>query len=268
MRRSALLAQIAVPLLLLGLYLGLWHQQLRAGEIGEEATIKPALIKVKPTGYEPRAVTRESEEGEELFKALNCMACHSIHGVGGDLGPVLDAVGGRRSEEFILAHLSKADDQVEKFAKLTDKRPAELVHVRVSPDSARRLTAYLLTLPEPAGGFVIQPHAVRRPAEPAEIKPGFKPAPRTAASAEGEKLYNKLGCVACHTISKIGGWFGPQLDGVGSRRSRAYIVDHISAAHVTAGKPEAAEFKMPKLDVTAAEVQQIADYLLTLPNPK
>ena len=46
----------------------------------------PKPIIVQPVGYKSKPITQESLQGEDYFKELNCMACHSIHNVGGVIG--------------------------------------------------------------------------------------------------------------------------------------------------------------------------------------
>lgn len=39
----------------------------------------------------------------------------------------------------------------------------------------------------------------------------------------GRAVYQKLGCVSCHTIAGTGGVVGPELTAIGSRRSAAHL---------------------------------------------
>ncbi|MFN7923062.1 MAG: c-type cytochrome [Bryobacteraceae bacterium] len=41
--------------------------------------------------------------------------------------------------------------------------------------------------------------------------------------ARGEAVYRKSGCARCHTIAGLGGAFGPDLSGIGARRSPAHL---------------------------------------------
>lgn len=227
---------------------------------------------IPTTGYKPDPVTKESEKGKELFDEMNCMACHSIHSVGGDLAPTLDGVGGRRTEEFLIAHLSNSVKAIEDYKRIRGMDFANsMPHSRYSPETARLVVAYLNTLPEPPGGFVVMPHSPRVPTQTeGSVNKNFHPEKKTADSLEGEKLYNKFGCVACHAVGDVGGWFGPRLDGVGARQSRAYI-----AAHITDAQAHARELSknsnqtasnMPRFKIADDEVRKITDYLMTLPS--
>ncbi|HEY9759521.1 MAG TPA: cytochrome c [Oculatellaceae cyanobacterium] len=242
------------------------HQEMEPAE-------RPSLIKVKPTGYQPNPVTAQSTAGEDSFQALNCGACHSIHGVGGAIGPILDGIGQQRSEEYLIARLENTSEAKEKFLQLTSpEKSGSDAHVRLTKQSARAIVSYLLTLPEPPGGFVIVPHIHRWASEDVVENADFRPARASESSRHGEALYAKFGCAACHSIDNVGGWLGPKLDGVAGRHTRQYIEAHITDSGAQIGTAAEghtlAETQMPLLNVTPEEVKDIADYLTTLSNSK
>ncbi len=234
----------------------------------EEVQSVPQVIVVEPKGYVPAPVSEASRNGEVLFKQLNCAACHSIHNAGGDLAPMLDGVGGHRSERFLMAHLSNSLEAQTEYKHILGADYFNMLpHSRYSPETAKNLVAYLLTLTEPLGGFVIYPHVVKELTETPPASKGFHPLPSTASSKEGRKLYDRFGCVACHSIGTMGGWFGPRLDGVGGRHSRSYIVAHITNAQAHT-KELAADVEnpslMPRFNITPDQVEKITDFLMTL----
>ena len=100
-------------------------------------------------------------------------------------------------------------------------------------------------------------------------RPGaYVPAPVNEASRKGEALYKQLECNACHAIAKAGGEVGPALDGIGAKRSRAFMIGHITdpekhAKNLPKEHPQGAS--MPPTSATAEQIGQMADYLLTLP---
>jgi mono/diheme cytochrome c family protein len=223
---------------------------------------------IEPTGYKPEAGTSLSEQGRALFGKLNCAGCHTLNNAGGHLGPPLDGVGGRRNKDFLTAHLTDPAEHAKKFPELHGNQPNRMPHPHATPDEVKALVAYLLTLPEPPAGFRITPHAHGEVAEAAAMKADFSPAPVTDASRAGQKLYFEMGCAACHTINKVGGQFGPKLDGIGARRSREFIAAHITNPRVhTEAFPGEHEAKamMPPTGATAEQVEQIAAFLMTLP---
>lgn len=52
--------------------------------------------------------------------------------------------------------------------------------------------------------------------------------PEAKASSNGSQLYQRLGCVGCHTINGVGGKIGPDLSKVGSRLSAERIMGQIN----------------------------------------
>lgn len=223
---------------------------------------------IEPTGYKPEAGTSLSEQGRALFGKLNCAGCHTLNNAGGHLGPPLDGVGGRRNKDFLTAHLTDPAEHAKKFPGLHGNQPNRMPHPHATPDEVKSLVAYLLTLPEPPAGFRITPHAHGEVAEATAMKADFSPAPVTDASRAGQKLYFEMGCAACHTINKVGGQFGPKLDGIGARRSREFIAAHITNPRVhTEAFPGEHEAKamMPPTGATAEQIEQIAAFLMTLP---
>jgi mono/diheme cytochrome c family protein len=106
-----------------------------------------------------------------------------------------------------------------------------------------------------------------RAAPDATTPGGYVPAPVTESSRAGERLYKELNCSACHAVGKEGGQVGPRLDGVGARRSREFIVGHITdpeehARNLPLEHPQGAT--MPATNATGEQIEQLADYLLTL----
>jgi mono/diheme cytochrome c family protein len=61
--------------------------------------------------------------GEDLVNRLNCRACHSLAGQGGNRGPAWDGVGRRLTPEAIRKQLLTPRGRMPSFAHL---RPEEL----------------------------------------------------------------------------------------------------------------------------------------------
>jgi cytochrome c2 len=232
-------------------------------------TQAPRPVLIGPTGYQPKPISPESQLGESYFKELNCLACHSIRNTGGVLGPLLDGVGAHRNSEYLFAHLASSPEQINKLSQLTGISAAQLHHPRVSEATAHKLVAYLESLAEPPGGFILSPHVKSEPAEIPKCNPAFKPLPISKNSSEGKNIFDKQGCTACHSISGLGGWMGPQLDGIAGRHSRQYILEHISSPKIMVRESTEQQEtwpQMPKLNLADQDIEKIADYLMTLPN--
>lgn len=271
MKRSRFTFQAALATSLSLILVCVLREPAAAQQVNQGQTKSPpakAMV-IKPKGYIPQPASPESKKGEQYYEQGHCSACHSIGDVGGTIGPMLDGVGQRRSAEFLNARLSDAPEAVASYAKLTGQNLHNLApHVRVSPDTAHALVSFLLTLPEPKGGFAVISHesgVVGRPAPDLN----FRPVAKTAASEEGRQLYEKAGCAQCHQIQNAGGFLGPDLDGIGQVVDRDYIANHITNAQAHALTTdqffELVPSSMPKFKLTPEQVQGITDYLMTLP---
>ena len=58
-------------------------------------------------------------------------------------------------------------------------------------------------------------------------------APLAGDAARGRALYAKQGCGGCHTTPQGGGFLGPDLTTIGSRRNAAYLRESIVAPEAT-----------------------------------
>ncbi|MBX9694497.1 MAG: cytochrome c [Cyanobacteria bacterium] len=98
----------------------------------------------------------------------------------------------------------------------------------------------------------------------------YTPQKATASSEKGRKLFEQQKCSVCHSIKSKGGCLAPPFDGIGSRRSREFIMSRF-----TAGKAQTDKFDtlyggpelMPHLRIPSNQSTLITDYLLTLPEP-
>ncbi|MBZ0188373.1 MAG: cytochrome c, partial [Candidatus Obscuribacterales bacterium] len=111
-----------------------------------------------PSGYEPRKRDSQSARGERLYAKLNCKQCHSQGGTGGEMGPPLDGIGGHRGREWLIDRLIDPEKQMQKFSDVFGGRPNIMPHIGASKRQAKDIADYLLTLPEPEGGFAVEAH--------------------------------------------------------------------------------------------------------------
>ncbi|MBX9694295.1 MAG: cytochrome c [Cyanobacteria bacterium] len=88
----------------------------------------------------------------------------------------------------------------------------------------------------------------------------------------GKVLYQQHKCASCHSIDGQGGETGPPLDGIGAHRGREWLVARLldpkkqmeEFPEVFGGKP----CLMPHPGVNTAAAKLLADYLLTIEEPK
>lgn len=213
------------------------------------------LAQTKPG--KPNAVA----QGKQLFRSYQCASCHSVGGVGGCMGPVLDGVTKHRTDAYLRLRLTNTKEDA--FIALI-KHPEIFPHPRFSATHVEQLLAYLKTLPQPvrpaaaAPVHKISPSLLHDP--DTQLKGLQQP---TASSREGRRLLLESGCMACHSIGQTGGSEGPAFDGIGLRHSRRYIEAFISDPYKLSNRPRSK--RMPQHDLFPDQVKKITDYLLTLP---
>jgi len=82
--------------------------------------------------------------------------------------------------------------------------------------------------------------------------------------AAGKSLYDKNGCIKCHQIAGKGSKISP-LDGVGSKLSAAEIKQWLTDPDaMTAKLPKKPAVKMKKVDLPAADIDNLVEYMLSL----
>ncbi len=163
-------------------------------------------------------------QGEAIYQASGCMACHTINGEGGSIGPDLSSVGATHDVAWLVQFL---------------ENPSVML-----PGS--RMPAHPLPPNE------IQPVA--------EYLAGLKGGPQVASAALGQSVYSDQGCAVCHTIQGKGGSVGPDLTRIGDRLGAQQITQFIhdpKSVNPSASMP-------PYGNLSDVQLQSLADYLLSL----
>jgi len=217
------------------------------------------------TGYTPPPPSNDSRAGKLLYVKRNCGSCHQTENKGGTLGPPLDGIGGARGEQFITAHILDPEKQMIEFPELFGGRSNIMPHLGIRLNEAKLITAYLLTLPEPQNGFLVNAHPkIGAPSkEHSAVKVVAKPATANDASSisKGRALFLSRGCAACHTVDGGPSRFGPRLDGISTRRTRPELEEALRSGY---DEPE----MIRTLHLSSAEMQNIIDFLNSLPSAK
>ena len=63
------------------------------------AGLDPTAVTTVPKGYEN--LNPDQQEGWKVFQEQGCVSCHAIKGAGGQLGPDLAGIAGRRDEDYL-----------------------------------------------------------------------------------------------------------------------------------------------------------------------
>ena len=141
---------------------------------------------------EKKSPPADSAAGKKLFER-HCALCHGIDGKGGR-GPALNRV-----------RLSRAPDDAALKSLIADGIPLIMPEGWLfDDDDLTNLAAYVRSLN-------------RVPADPV---PGD--------SRHGAEVYARSGCSTCHILAGAGTGYGPDLTGIGERRSPAFLKRAIS----------------------------------------
>jgi ubiquinol-cytochrome c reductase cytochrome b subunit len=97
-------------------------------------TTPPAVVEDASSRLTPQEVT-----GKQLVQTENCRACHVIEGQGGNVGPALDGIAGRREPAYIHFYIENP-----KNLNPTAVMPGFIPPL--SHDQVEAITRYLLTL--------------------------------------------------------------------------------------------------------------------------
>lgn len=209
------------------------------------------------TGYKPKKANSSSRNGLLIYKQLDCMQCHAVAGIGGELGPPLDGIGAYRGRTWLVAHLSDPDRVYKSFPTILKERSNIMPHPGLTNAQAEQIADYLLTLAEPKGGFSVSHHKVEKVQH--VLSKGWKASAPSAASQRGKELFFGLGCAACHSLDGTKDRFGPDLAGLGSRLSENDI------QKILKGVVSSPVMKKQATGLSDKEADDIRSYLLTLP---
>jgi cytochrome c2 len=230
-------------------------------------TLGKKTFHVPAAAYSPQPQSASTLEGKAVLEEHNCLACHSIQSNGGCLAPPFDGIGTRRSSEFITTRITGTAAAVKKFEHLYPY--GELFsHPLMTQPQAALVTSYLLTLPEPKNGYEVNSHEVKQAST--NSAKTFLPAnaQTTADDIEaGKLLFKTHGCMSCHSIGNLGGHFAPNLDGIANRREAQFISNRIDSTEflVDNDSDEKPGTTMPPTNLTAAQIEQVTTFLLSLP---
>lgn len=176
------------------------------------------------------------------------------------MAPPLDGIAEFRDKAYITNRLQGKDIPGQKDYPLPEEF---MTHVHVPAEDVEHIADYLLTLKKTkvtASGHATQPENVPGGSQ-------FQPLPQSESSRVGAQMSKDLGCMACHSVGPIGGNIGPNLAGVGARRSQNYIENRILKGAVLLPPPGApgGKYAMPPNELCGPHLKQLVDFLMTLP---
>jgi nitric oxide reductase subunit C len=184
--------------------------------------------------------------GKEIWESNNCMGCHTLFGEGAYYAPELTKVVERRGEAWLKLFLK--DPQ----AMFPGER--KMVNYHFNDQQIGEIIAFLAWCGEvDLNGFPADP-PLGRVAAPV-VTTGKTDVPKPV-------LFTSI-CAACHSVGGEGGKVGPALDPIGSKMDRDALKAWISDPQKI--KPGTA---MPQIPMSPEQLDEMVDYLLSLPNQK
>jgi mono/diheme cytochrome c family protein len=187
---------------------------------------------------EADATVTSIERGRIAFAAHRCNRCHQRKIDAMSLaGPDLSHVAAGWTQGDALKRRIQSPKQTSSHSKMPD--------FGFNDDEATAIAAFL-----------------RRQSQAVALTSPKKSKDAKKDRALGATQFRALGCVACHTVGKlghIGPFGGGDLTSVGSRRSKDWLFTWLK----TPSKLNAAH-RMPVFDLTTAERTQLATYLVGL----
>jgi len=175
-------------------------------------------------------LSAEELSGLTYFRSENCIACHPGSGKKG-VGPDLTQMPpGHRNVAWMVPHFKQPSQVVPGSA---------MPPVRLRDTELNALSLFVLKL---------------TPENEAELKAA------PAFAVRGSTVYQENHCSVCHMLRGSGMKIGPPLDGVGSRRDRAWLEQHFKDPQsVSKGS------KMPAYKFDAEQMDAMCNYLLQMP---
>jgi len=169
--------------------------------------------------------------GIHYYKEQNCGACHNvIPGGEAKAGPNLLNTGRRHDRDWMLLHF--------KAPQATSPGSA-MSPVDLNTSQLNDLAAAMAALTPDNGDLI-------------STTPPF--------AADGAALYQKNFCSACHMVNGVGGKLGPALNGLATRRTEAWTIEHfVNPQKMSPGTP------MQVYKFNQKDMQDLVSYLFTLP---
>jgi ubiquinol-cytochrome c reductase cytochrome b subunit len=169
--------------------------------------------------------------GIGFYRQQKCDECHNVTGGTPKQGPHLMGAARRHDDAWLIAHFK----QPSATSGGTAMAPVHLT------DAQMKDLVALMKAMTPDNADVI------------DTAPDF--------AVDGAMLYQKNFCGGCHAVNGEGGKMGPALNGLATRRTEAWVVEHFeNPRKMSPGTP------MPAYPFPRPDMQNMVSYLFTLPD--
>jgi nitric oxide reductase subunit C len=196
-------------------------------------------------------ITPQVAKGKRIWEDNNCMGCHTLFGEGAYYAPELTKVIERRGKPWLRLFLKNPEAMFPNDRKMTN--------YHFTDEQIENAIAFL----EWCGNVDLNGFPAKPPLAAKMAASSTAPVVTTKAIPV---IFETMACTGCHSLGGKGGAAGaalgaPPLDDVYKRKSRAEIAAWVSDP--AKAKPDT---KMPKLDLTPEQINEIAEFLSSLGN--
>ena len=169
-------------------------------------------------------------KGKRLFIKLGCHGCHLADGYSkeGKVGPQLLRIGSKVNSSWLYRWIKNPKDYLPKTS---------MPEFGFNEKDLMGTTAYLLDATDKSY----------------ELSSKFV----SGDEAKGKKLFESVGCQACHTLNGKGGAHAPDLSRIANKVNADWLVTWISNPHSYNSKS-----KMPNLRLDEEQASDLAAYLM------
>ena len=185
--------------------------------------------------------------GKRVFEKYNCNDCHTILGFGGYYAPDLTKVVKRVGEEGIRYRGTSPEKA---FASSSRKMPKR----GITKGEIDKLVAFFTWVGEIDNNDWPPQDSSRRLTRGEEVMVA------SAGLSPGAAVFQRRGCMNCHSLHGKGGSFGPALDAIGRKLSMEKIEHYI--IDPKAVNPKA--LMPPQKELSQKETEAVARFLANL----
>lgn len=208
------------------------------------------------------ATQAQAEHGKTLVVDRGCAACHEINGVKkpDNFAPELTAVGSRPLEKVIFAAgvAHTLPDYI--AAKIRNPRPDAGKSTAAMGDL--KMPQYTLAASQvDALATALLAQTERAQHLPATLRVAALKHSDYRPAGKAGQLMEDMSCFSCHSINGRGGDMAPDLTLEGTSVQRDWLVKFLESPNTL--RPALIR-RMPKFNVTNAEANTLADYILTV----
>jgi mono/diheme cytochrome c family protein len=201
------------------------------------------------------ATPAQIEHGKRLVNERGCASCHEINGVPrpDNFAPELTLVGSRPLAKILFAPGMPRTLPDYIAAKIRQPRSfgdaLKMPQYSLAPQQVDALVTALLAQTE------------RAQTMPASLRVASRRPSHYRAAGKAGQLIEDMRCFSCHTINGRGGDMAPELTWEGTAVTRSWLVSFLKNPNTL--RPALIR-RMPRFNVTGAEANTLADYIMTV----